>query len=166
MIFFCFFFFFKQKTAYEIMPSLVGSEMCIRDREERRQFTAENLLDVIVIPGFSTSEEVSGVSGRGVGMDFVKARAESLGGFVILDTAVGRGTKVTLKLPLTLAIVQALMVEVADETYAIPLGTVRETQVIDPTEIRTCLLYTSDAADDLLCVDLGGRRIIQKKKNK
>ena len=105
--------------------------------EERKQFTAENLLDVIVIPGFSTSEEISGVSGRGVGMDFVKARAESLGGFVILDTAVGRGTKVTLKLPLTLAIVQALMVGVADETYAIPLVTVRETQVIDPTDIRT-----------------------------
>jgi len=105
--------------------------------EERRQLTAENLLDVIVIPGFSTSEEVSGVSGRGVGMDFVKARTESLGGIVVLDTAVGRGTKITLRLPLTLAIVQALMVEVADETYAIPLGTVRETQVIDPTEIRT-----------------------------
>jgi two-component system chemotaxis sensor kinase CheA len=70
-------------------------------------------------------------------MDFVKARAESLGGFVVLDTVVGRGTKITLKLPLTLAIVHALMVRVADETYAIPLGNVRETQVINPTDIRT-----------------------------
>ena len=115
---------------------LAASEGLISE-EERRQLTADSLLDVIATPGFSTSEEVSGVSGRGVGMDFVKAKAESLGGFVVLDTVVGRGTKVTLKLPLTLAIVQALMVEVADETYAIPLGTVRETQVINPTDIKT-----------------------------
>ena len=105
--------------------------------EESRQLTSDDLLDVIAVPGFSTSKEVSGVSGRGVGMDVVKAKAESLGGFVVLDTFIGRGTRVTLKLPLTLAIVQALMVEVADETYAIPLGTVRETQVINPTEIKT-----------------------------
>ena len=115
---------------------LAASEGLISE-EERRQLTADSLLDVIATPGFSTSEEVSGVSGRGVGMDFVKAKAESLGGFVVLDTVVGLGTKVTLKLPLTLAIVQALMVEVADETYAIPLGTVRETQVINPTDIKT-----------------------------
>jgi two-component system chemotaxis sensor kinase CheA len=134
--------------------------------EERRQLTAGDLLDVISIPGFSTSEEVSGVSGRGVGMDFVKAKAESLGGFVVLDTAPGRGTRVTLKLPLTLAIVQALMVEVADETYAIPLGTVRETQVINPTEIKTVqnheAIFLRDETIPLLRLDvlLGSEKVL------
>jgi two-component system chemotaxis sensor kinase CheA len=105
--------------------------------EERRGLTNDDVLRVLCLPGFSTSEQVSGVSGRGVGMDAVKSKAESLGGFVLLDFEPGRGTRVTLKLPLTLAIVQALMVEVASETYAVPLGTVRETHVISPEDIRT-----------------------------
>lgn len=105
--------------------------------DERAQFTSEDLLRVLAMPGFSTSEKVDGVSGRGVGMDAVKSKAESLGGFVILDAVRGKGTKITLKLPLTLAIVQALMVEVSGEIYAVPLGTVRETQVIDASEIKT-----------------------------
>ena len=104
--------------------------------EERRGLTSDDVLRVLCLPGFSTSEQVSGVSGRGVGMDAVKSKAESLGGFVLLDFEPGRGTRVTLKLPLTL-IVQALMVEVAGETYAVPLGTVRETNVISPEDIRT-----------------------------
>ena len=105
--------------------------------DERRSLTDDDVLRVLCMPGFSTSDKVSGVSGRGVGMDAVKSKAESLGGFVILDAQPGRGTTITLKLPLTLAIVQALMVEVSGETYAIPLGTVRETHVIGPEEIRT-----------------------------
>jgi two-component system, chemotaxis family, sensor kinase CheA len=105
--------------------------------DERRQLTDDDVLRVISLPGFSTSEQVSGVSGRGVGMDAVKSKAESLGGFVILDAVPGQGTTITLKLPLTLAIVQALMVEVSGETYAIPLGTVRETHVISPEDIKT-----------------------------
>ena len=105
--------------------------------EERRQLTDDDVLRVISLPGFSTSDQVSGVSGRGVGMDAVKSKAESLGGFVILDAVPGQGTTITLKLPLTLAIVQALMVEVSGETYAIPLGTVRETHVISPEDIKT-----------------------------
>jgi len=109
----------------------------LMSEDERRQLTVDDVLRVISLPGFSTSDQVSGVSGRGVGMDAVKSKAESLGGFVILDAQPGRGTTITLKLPLTLAIVQALMVEVSGETYAIPLGTVRETHVIGPEEIRT-----------------------------
>lgn len=70
-------------------------------------------------------------------MDAVKSKAESLGGFVLLDFEPGQGSTVTLKLPLTLAIVQALMVEVSGETYAVPLGIVRETHVINPEDIRT-----------------------------
>lgn len=105
--------------------------------EERRVLGKEDLLHVLALPGFSTSEEVSGVSGRGIGMDIVKSKAESLGGFVILETNPGVGTRTTLKLPLTLAIVQALMVEVSDEVYAIPLGTVREAHEINPEDIKT-----------------------------
>jgi two-component system chemotaxis sensor kinase CheA len=105
--------------------------------EERRGLAADDLLRVLCLPGFSTAETVSGVSGRGVGMDAVKAKAESLGGFLVLDTQPDRGTKVILSLPLTLAIVQALMVEVAGELYAVPLGTVRETHVVNPEDIKT-----------------------------
>lgn len=105
--------------------------------DDRRSLGHDDVLRVLCLPGFSTSEKVSGVSGRGVGMDAVKSKAESLGGFVLLDFEPGQGTTVTLKLPLTLAIVQALMVEVSGETYAVPLGTVRETHVINPEDIRT-----------------------------
>ena len=105
--------------------------------DERRQLTRDDLLRVICMPGFSTSEEVSGVSGRGVGMDAVKAKAESLGGFLVLDSEPGRGTRVILNLPLTLAIVEALMVEVSGDLYAVPLGTVRETHVVNPEDIKT-----------------------------
>jgi two-component system chemotaxis sensor kinase CheA len=105
--------------------------------DERRALSADDVLKVVCMPGFSTSEKVSGVSGRGVGMDAVKSKTEALGGFVIIDSEPGRGTRTTLKLPLTLAIVQALMVEVSSETYAVPLGTVRETHVINPEDIKT-----------------------------
>ena len=125
--------------------------------DERGQLTRDDLLRVVSLPGFSTSEQVSGVSGRGVGMDAVKSRAESLGGFVILDAEPPRGTKITLKLPLTLAIVQALMVEVSDETYAVPLGTVRETHVISPEDIRTVqnqeAIFVRDETIPLLRLD-------------
>jgi len=109
----------------------------LMSEDERRTLTDDDVLRVLCLPGFSTSEQVSGVSGRGVGMDAVKSKAEALGGFVLLAFAPGLGTTVTLKLPLTLAIVQALMVEVAGETYAVPLGTVRETHVISPEDIKT-----------------------------
>ncbi len=105
--------------------------------DERRSLTDDDVLRVLCMPGFSTSDQVSGVSGRGVGMDAVKSKAEALGGFVLLAFEPGLGTTVTLKLPLTLAIVQALMVEVSGETYAVPLGTVRETHVISPEDIKT-----------------------------
>jgi two-component system chemotaxis sensor kinase CheA len=112
-------------------------ERGLMTEDERRQLSAEDLLRVISMPGFSTSDTVDGISGRGVGMDAVKYKAESLGGFVILDTAPGLGTRVTLKLPLTLAIIQALLVEVDQEIYAVPLGIVRETQVVEPDDVKT-----------------------------
>lgn len=125
--------------------------------EERRTLTPDDVLRVLCIPGFSTSEKVSGVSGRGVGMDAVKAKAESLGGFLVLESEPGRGSKVVLNLPLTLAIVQALMVEVAGELYAIPLGTVRETHVVSPDQIKTVqnneAIFVRDETIPLLRLD-------------
>ncbi|MGQ9629632.1 MAG: chemotaxis protein CheW [bacterium] len=97
--------------------------------EEKRMF--------IFIPGFSTSEEVTDVSGRGVGMDVVKNRVEALRGFLEIESEMGVGTKVSVKLPLTLAIIQALLVKLRDETYAIPLGSIEETVDISEEMINT-----------------------------
>ncbi|MDD5448475.1 MAG: chemotaxis protein CheA [Actinomycetota bacterium] len=105
--------------------------------QEVGQLSKSDLLRIISMPGFSTSAEVSGVSGRGVGMDVVRNKTEKLGGYVILESEPLKGTKITLRLPLALAIVQALMVEVAGEVYAVPMGTVRETSVVVPEDIRT-----------------------------
>ena len=134
--------------------------------EERQQLGSDDVLRIISMPGFSTSEQVSGVSGRGVGMDAVKSKAESLGGFVVIDSEPGRGTRVTLKLPLTLAIVQALLVEVSGETYAIALGTVRETHVVNPEDIKTVqrheAIFLRDETIPLLRLDsvLGCERVL------
>lgn len=87
----------------------------------------DDLLRCIAHPGFSTSEQVTAVSGRGVGVDAVIARVRSLGGSVELQTAPGTGTTMTLRLPVTLAIVRALLARVGAERYALPLTHVRET---------------------------------------
>ncbi len=104
--------------------------------EEKRVFTDDELLRFLATPGFTSASEVSGVSGRGVGLDVVKSKVESLGGMLVMSSEKGKGTTFAMKLPLTLAIIQALLVEVGGETYAIPLGTVRETAVVDEHEIR------------------------------
>jgi two-component system chemotaxis sensor kinase CheA len=105
--------------------------------EEARDITDEEALDLIFKPGFSTATEITDTSGRGVGMDVVKAKIEPLGGSVEVDSEVGKGTKVTLKLPLTLAIVQALIVGINGEIYAIPLASVNRIVDIRPEDIKT-----------------------------
>lgn len=143
-----------------IDPEQVFEQACaggLVTQEEKRQLTREDVLRVLCTPGFSTSETVSGVSGRGVGMDAVKFKAESLGGFVVLESEPGEGTRLILNLPLTLAIVQALMVEVSDELYAIPLGTVRETYVVNTEDIKTVqnneAIFLRDEVIPLLRID-------------
>ncbi len=81
-------------------------------------------IDLLFRPAFSTAEKISDVSGRGVGLDVVKNKIEGLGGDVEVSTKLGEGTKFTIRLPLTLAIIQALMVEVRNEKYAIPLNSI------------------------------------------
>jgi two-component system chemotaxis sensor kinase CheA len=90
------------------------------------ELSDEEVLRIIARPGFSTAAHVTQLSGRGVGMDVVVARVRALGGSVELRTREGEGTSVTLRLPATLAIVTALMVEAGGDTYAIPLAPVRE----------------------------------------
>ncbi|GEM_PF-1526229 len=84
------------------------------------------LLNLIFLPGFSTAEQVSDISGRGVGMDVVRANLEKINGVVELESVQGEGTLIRLKLPLTLAILPVLLVGVANETYALPLRSVQE----------------------------------------
>ncbi len=105
--------------------------------EDRRTLGSEEVLRLLTAPGFTTTDEVSGVSGRGVGLDVVRSKVESLGGMLVMETAKGEGTTFAMKLPLTLAIIQALLVRVSGETYAIPLGTVSETAVISSHEIKS-----------------------------
>jgi len=92
---------------------------------------------LIFKPGFSTAAEVTSVSGRGVGMDVVKTNIEKLNGLIDIDSVVGKGTSIKLKIPLTLAIIQALLVGVQEEHYAIPLASVLETVRISMEDIYT-----------------------------
>lgn len=87
-------------------------------------------------PGFSTAEKVTNISGRGVGLDVVKKQIEKLNGNVTVWSEIGRGTKFTIKLPLTLAIIQGLLVKVASEIYAIPITSVIESHRIKQSEIK------------------------------
>ncbi|MFW6410044.1 MAG: chemotaxis protein CheW [Halanaerobiales bacterium] len=105
-------------------------------REEAEDMDSDEKLELIFRPGLSTSDEVSDVSGRGVGMDVVKNTVESLDGEVIIESEKDKGTKFTISLPLTLAITEALMVEINNEIFAIPLNNIQETLMISSDEIK------------------------------
>ncbi len=104
-------------------------------------YQAENMEDssianLIFEPGFSTAEKVTDLSGRGVGLDVVRSKIQALNGQVSLETKAGQGTRFTIKLPLTLAIIQALLVRVQEEVYAIPLGNIDETTSLELEQIK------------------------------
>lgn len=105
--------------------------------KEADSMTDKEAYALIFRPGFSTAAQVTSVSGRGVGMDVVKTNIEKLNGIIDIDSEVGRGTSIKLKIPLTLAIIQALLVGVQEEYYAIPLASVLETVRISKDEIYT-----------------------------
>lgn len=96
----------------------------------------KDIIDLLFKPSFSTSEEITGLSGRGVGLDVVKTKIEQLGGIVEVETERGVGSKFIIRLPLTLAIIQALLVIVGDEKYAIPLNSTKEIIKITPEQIK------------------------------
>jgi two-component system chemotaxis sensor kinase CheA len=105
--------------------------------DESARLSDREIIELIFTPGFSTADAVTDVSGRGVGMDVVKKNILHLKGVFDVDSVPGEGTTFTMKLPLTLAIIQALLVNVADELYSIPLDAVIESQRIDATDVRT-----------------------------
>ncbi|MFZ2959862.1 MAG: chemotaxis protein CheA [Candidatus Ozemobacteraceae bacterium] len=105
-------------------------------QEQIDKMAPEEIIKIIFMPGFSTVSVVSDLSGRGVGMDAVKNKLDELNGSLEVESRVGEGTRVIIKLPLTLAILQALMVKLGNETYAIPLGSVQETMDITAAEIN------------------------------
>jgi len=105
--------------------------------EAAARLTESESLDLIFLPGFSTAEKTTDVSGRGVGMDIVKTNIESINGFVNLETEVGQGTKFILRLPLTLATIQALLFRVGQTIYAVPLVYVLEAVKAEPAEISS-----------------------------
>ena len=105
--------------------------------EESTTLTRRDMLDLIFLPGFSTSETVSEVSGRGVGMDVVKKNVSKLSGMIDIETEIGVGTKFTITLPITLAIIKALIVEVSADTFAVPLASVLESLMVTRDKIST-----------------------------
>jgi two-component system chemotaxis sensor kinase CheA len=96
----------------------------------------KDIIDLLFRPSFSTAEKISDVSGRGVGLDVVKTKIEALGGNIETKTVLGEGSKFIIRLPLTLAIIQALMVELGHEKYAIPLGSIETIESVAINEIK------------------------------
>ncbi|HNP27519.1 MAG TPA: chemotaxis protein CheA [Nitrospirales bacterium] len=106
-------------------------------KNELDAMSPRDIMNLIFLPGFSTAEQVSDVSGRGVGMDVVRTNISRMNGSLELDSEPGQGSRVTIKLPLTVAIIQALMVEVECATFAIPLASVVEAVKVTKEEIKT-----------------------------
>jgi two-component system, chemotaxis family, sensor kinase CheA len=104
--------------------------------EALQRLSDKEVLQLIFASGFSTAKEVSEVSGRGVGMDIVRSNLAKLGGMIDLESAVGKGTVVTLRLPLTLAIIRGLLVRVNGSVYVLPLGSVVETLLLKEDEVQ------------------------------
>ncbi|WP_298685497.1 chemotaxis protein CheA [uncultured Methanomethylovorans sp.] len=109
----------------------------LMSKEEVSKLSDEEALNLIFLPGFSTNSVITDVSGRGVGMDVAKTKIESLGGNVSVRSVLGEGSIVTLQLPLTIAIIQSLMIKTAGETYAIPLNNVVRDVGIRSKDIKT-----------------------------
>lgn len=103
--------------------------------DEGETLSRGEILNLVFEAGLSTSEDVSSTSGRGVGMDIVSSNLANMGGMVDLASTPGRGTMVTITLPITLAIIQALIVRVGTERFAIPLNSVLETMAVEPSEV-------------------------------
>jgi len=118
-------------------------EKGLMDEETAARLSDRECFQLIFMPGFSTKEQISDISGRGVGMDVVKTRIDQMNGSVEIDSIKGKGTKITIKVPLTLAIMPTLMVKLEDQAFALPLASVVEildldldkTNVVDGQEV-------------------------------
>lgn len=101
------------------------------------ELSRQEVYDLLFMPGFSTRDEVSDLSGRGVGMDVVKNNISALSGMIEMDSRLGEGTTLAITLPITLAIIKALIVRVCGKTYAIPINSVLETLMVEASAVRT-----------------------------
>ena len=119
----------------KLKASAVKKGVITQDMADRMDDKAA--VDLIFAPGFSTAAKTTEVSGRGVGMDIVRSNIEKLSGSVTPESTVGRGTRFLIKLPLTLAIIPALLVEVGGRKFAIPRTTVETILRLDASEVRT-----------------------------
>ncbi|GAB6068071.1 chemotaxis protein CheA [Methylothermus subterraneus] len=106
-------------------------EKGLMDQESAARLSERECLQLIFLPGFSTKSEISDISGRGVGMDVVKTRIAQMNGTVEVDSVPGKGTKITIKVPLTLAILPTLMIQLENQAFALPLSSVVEILDLD-----------------------------------
>ncbi|AIQ30497.1 chemotaxis protein CheA [Paenibacillus sp. FSL P4-0081] len=106
-------------------------------QEQANAMSDDEAYQLLFAPGFSTAEVISDVSGRGVGLDVVKAKISSLGGNVTIYSTPGKGTNFSVQLPLTLSIIAAMLVRLGSEKYAIPLSSIVETGIVKQSQIRT-----------------------------
>ena len=104
--------------------------------EQAENMSQKEIINLLFLPSFSMAKKITDISGRGVGLDVVKSNIEALGGDVEVRTQLGEGTTFIVRLPLTLAIIQALMVEIRDEKYAIALGSIANIESIPVNEIK------------------------------
>ena len=111
-------------------------ERGIISQNDANELDEKNTIELLFRPGFSTADKVSDLSGRGVGLDVVKTKIESLNGIVEVENSKGKGSKFIIRLPLTLAIIQALLVTIGEEKYAIPLNVIRDINTIKSSTIR------------------------------
>jgi two-component system chemotaxis sensor kinase CheA len=108
----------------------------VATQAELDKMSKEQLINLVFLPGFSTAKQITETSGRGVGMDVVKTKITALGGTVHLDSQVGKGTRTIIKLPITLAIIQAILVNDTNETFAIPTSQVSEIVRVKKAEVQ------------------------------
>lgn len=134
-------------------------EKGIKKAEELEKMTDEDIIKLVFHSGFSTAEEVSDVSGRGVGMDAVRSTIETLHGEVSMESKVGKGTRFIIKLPLTLAIIKAMLVQVESDIFAIPVESIRENIYVTPQDLKTVQnrKVISFRSEILHLIDMGKR---------
>ncbi len=113
----------------------IAQDKGVVSEREVETMSPKDIINLLFRPGFSTAEKITDLSGRGVGLDVVKSKIESLNGTVEVDSDLGKGSKFTIRLPLTLAIIQALMVNLAEEKYALPLNNIKEITTIQKASI-------------------------------
>jgi two-component system chemotaxis sensor kinase CheA len=104
--------------------------------EQAQRMNDKDFIDLLFLPSFSTADKITDVSGRGVGLDVVKTKIEALGGEIEAKTKLGEGSNFIIRLPLTLAIIQSLMVTIGGEKYALPLGSIQTVENIPTADIK------------------------------